>query len=110
MGVKEVLSPKLVKRSYGDFTPYEHWCPGCEAMHQIAVDQPFRNGARWSFDGNAGQPTFSPSVNVGPGTKVQCHYFIRAGRIEYCADCHHALAGQTVDLPDIPPGWMPDPA
>ena len=106
MSIVEVLSPKLIKRAYGDFTPYEHWCPGCQEIHQIAVDQPFRNGARWSFDGNAEKPTFSPSVNVGPGTKFQCHYFIRAGRIDFCADSHHALAGQTVDLPDIPADWM----
>lgn len=31
-----------------------------------------------------------------------CHYFIKAGRIEFCGDCTHALKGQTVDLPDFP--------
>jgi len=33
----EFLSPKLVRRQYGDLTLHEHWCPGCNAMHQIAV-------------------------------------------------------------------------
>jgi hypothetical protein len=33
-----------------------------------------------------------------------CHYIITAGRIQFCADSTHALAGQTIDLPDIPPG------
>ncbi|MEY5098719.1 MAG: hypothetical protein RJA36_1438 [Pseudomonadota bacterium] len=97
-----VLSPKLIVRDYGTMKLHYHWCPGCEVMHSIAVEQPFRNGARWTFDRNAEKPTFSPSINVGPGTKLQCHYFIRAGRIEFCGDSHHALAGQTVDLPDIP--------
>jgi hypothetical protein len=30
-----------------------------------------------------------------------CHYFIVDGRIRYCGDCQHELAGQTVDLPDL---------
>jgi len=101
-----MLSPRLLTRKFGDGpTFHEHWCPGCEATHQIAVVQPFRNGARWSYDGNHEAPTFSPSINVGPGSMLQCHYFIRSGRIEFCGDCHHGLKGQTVDLPPIPPGW-----
>lgn len=38
------------------------------------------------------------------GTDVQsrCHTFIRAGKIEFLGDCTHALAGQTVALPDWP--------
>lgn len=105
----ELISPKLVRRQYGDLTPHEHWCPGCNAMHQIAVDTPFRNGARWTWDGNAAAPTFSPSVNItlkfaaNSGRAAQvCRHFIRSGRIEFCADSSHALAGQTVDLPNIP--------
>ncbi len=105
----EILSPKLVRRQYGDLTLHEHWCPGCNAMHQIAVETAFRNGARWTRDGNAAAPTFSPSVNhtlrfaPNSGRAAQVgHYFIRSGRIEFCGDSSHALAGQTVDLPDIP--------
>lgn len=102
----ENLSPKLMRIHYegadGGLTLHEHWCPGCNMLHQIAVDRPFRNGHRWSFNGNAERPTFSPSVNVWPGNPQQCHYFIRDGRIQFCADSKHALAGKTVDLPDIP--------
>lgn len=101
-----MLSPKLLRWDCGEIITYNHWCPGCECLHGIAVETPFRNGARWTWDGNLVAPTFSPSVNVGPGTKLQCHYFIRAGRIEYCGDSHHELAGTTVDLPDIPEGWV----
>lgn len=103
----EILSAKLLRRHIqGGLFFHEHWCPGCEAIHLIAVDQPFRNGAQWTYDGNHESPTFSPSINVGPTTPLQCHYFIRAGKIEFCGDSHHALAGQTVDLPDIPMEWI----
>ena len=120
MSQTEILSVKLVKRTYADWGrksfqlgcagPYvlhEHWCPGCENMHMVAVDQPFRtNGAQWRWNGDVLAPTFEPSMNIGPGTKLQCHYFLRAGRIEFLPDCHHRLAGQTVDLPDIPTEWL----
>ncbi|WP_063958442.1 DUF6527 family protein [Azospirillum baldaniorum] len=108
-------------------TLHEHWCPGCSAMHQIAMDTPFRNGARWIWDGNAAAPTFSPSIRIAvdhcctgqegkdcwctfetrigwkpPVACGVCHYFIRSGRIEFSGDSSHTLAGQTVDLPHIP--------
>lgn len=80
---------------------YLHWCPGCESLHGINVEKPNDWNAVWSFDGNLESPTFSPSINlVG-----RCHYFIRAGRIEFCGDSTHKLAGQTVPLPDIPEGF-----
>lgn len=104
----EILSPKLICRQYGDMILHEHWCPGCGMMHQIAVETPFRNGARWTWDGNAAAPTFGPSINITLAYAVadrpakRCHYFIRSGRIEFCGDSTHSLAGQVVDLPDIP--------
>lgn len=33
----ELLSPKLVRRQYGELPPHEYWRPDCNAMHQIAV-------------------------------------------------------------------------
>jgi hypothetical protein len=103
------LSDKLVKRFgyYGDISTYGHWCPGCKSIHDFAVEQPFRNGARWTYSGVPESPTFSPSMNisVGPfpdGTTKRCHYFLRGGRIQFLNDSTHELAGQTVDLPDIP--------
>lgn len=115
-----ILSPKLLRRHYpgqdGSFglILHEHWCPGCNMMHQIAVETAFRNGARWTWDGNAPAPTFSPSVSISLELNIKahdrpprrCHYFIRAGRIEFCSDSTHALAGQSVDLPDIPVGEL----
>lgn len=79
---------------------YAHWCPGCRSVHLIAVEEPFPNGARWSFDPEA--VTFSPSIRVRWGRKLEycCHYFIERGKIRYCADSTHGLAGRTVELPE----------
>ena len=96
------------------------WCPGCNQAHQIKHG----NGAgpRWGWNGNADKPTFTPSVlvtGVRPLTDEQhaawmggaplpeaqpmvCHTFVTDGRIQFLGDCTHALAGQTVDLPDWP--------
>lgn len=92
------LSSKL--RDTGDGAIL-HWCPGCKSRHIIETLEPNGNGAVWSWDGNAEAPTFSPSINI----VGRCHYFIRAGMIEFCGDSRHHLAGQVVPLPDIP-GWV----
>lgn len=100
---------------------YAHWCPGCGEAHVIFDS--------WTFDGNVAVPTFSPSVKItgkqtvkdargewtgewvrdAAGNAVDdcCHYFLTAGRLNFCADSVHALAGQAVDLPDLPP-WLRD--
>lgn len=103
--IMEMVGEKLARHTFGSGVSYSHWCPGCDALHMIAVTAPFANGAQWSFDGNFDAPTFSPSVNVGPGSKLQCHYFIRGGAIEFCGDSHHELRGTTVPLPDMPADW-----
>lgn len=77
------------------------WCQGCEAIH------PWYYAPTRSFDGNLEAPTFTPSIffplgMLAPG--VVCHGFIRAGQIEYCGDCTHALAGKTVPLLPEPDG------
>lgn len=102
------IGTKILRREgYYAGPTHAHWCPACKAMHDIAVEQPFANGASWSFNGDGDRPTFSPSVNCswGPfpdGRIERCHYFVKAGKIQYCGDCTHSLAGQTVDLPDVP--------
>lgn len=89
----------LFLRSFED--GYLHWCPGCDGIHMIYSKAPHPNGSKWTFDGNVDRPTFSPSVNVGL-TNGRCHYFVRDGKIEFCGDSTHALAGKTVDLPPLP--------
>lgn len=105
----ERIGSKIVRcEGFGHLVPtHEHYCPACGHMHGYAVEQPFRNGARWSFNGNGDCPSFTPSMNIGIGPFPdghidRCHYFVTDGRIQYCGDSTHAMAGQTVDLPDIP--------
>lgn len=90
---------------------------------------PHVGACRWGFDGNLDAPTFTPSIKATVGHYCNtppvpgncacdfqdrfpdeepwdipcgiCHSFVRNGRIEFLGDCTHALAGQTVDLPDI---------
>jgi len=74
------------------------WCPGCDEAHGITY------GARdaWTWNGDLERPTFSPSVLVQGPPGTRCHSFVTDGRIQYLGDCEHALAGQTVDLPEWP--------
>ena len=94
-------------------------CPGCEDNHVINTD-------RWKWNGSMDKPTFNPSLMVRGGhyasvwkpgdecwctfrakggetgfTCYRCHSWIRDGRIQFLNDCTHALAGKTVDLPEI---------
>ncbi|MGO4337889.1 DUF6527 family protein [Labrys sp. KB_33_2] len=89
-------------------------CPGCKEIHQVNIgDGP---GPRWGFNDNYERPTFTPSVLVtwsepsevpeefddtSKDRKLVCHSFVRDGQIQFLGDCTHALAGQTVPLPDF---------
>lgn len=100
------------------------YCPGCKDTHSINVGTDGILPA-WGFNGSAEAPTFTPSVLVRGGHHLpghtgrcwcihnaerphvapvfkceQCHSFVTDGRIQFLDDCSHALAGQTVDLPD----------
>lgn len=91
---------------------WKFWCPGCDSAHVVSDS--------WQIDTNTA--TISPSVLVHGHQKLidedltgdsltapenitttpRCHSFVTDGRIQYLGDCTHALAGQTVDLPDWP--------
>lgn len=84
------------------------WCPGCDTAH--AVPHGAGTGPRWTWNGDAERPTFSPSLLVTydgadagtpNGLPAVCHSFISDGRIQFCSDSTHALAGKTVDIPDF---------
>lgn len=97
------------------------WCPGCGEAHAVRVREDGQNvGGAWGFNGNYDRPTFSPSVLVRGKRKITdeeydrirageklnipdmvCHSFVRDGQIQFLGDCTHALAGQTVPLPDF---------
>ncbi|WP_369598655.1 DUF6527 family protein [Sinorhizobium meliloti] len=66
-------------------------------------------GLRWRYNGNPDAPTFTPSVLVtydgsdagkDGAPPAICHSFVADGRIQFLSDCTHALAGETVDIPD----------
>lgn len=83
------------------------WCPGCDHCHTIPVKP--RAGHGWGWNESADKPTFTPSVGVNlpsnshhVSTADVCHSFVRDGQIEFLNDCTHALAGQTVPIPDWP--------
>jgi len=108
-------------------------CPGCGEPHMVTVGD--GTGPRWGWNGSGDAPTFTPSILVrgvrinGGDAEIErildsyklpeereamladkristvCHSFVTDGRIQYLGDCTHALAGQTVDLPD----WKEDP-
>jgi hypothetical protein len=107
--LKGVMMPKIKKAVNGKGQHgFSHWCPGCQERHFINVDmEEYR--ARWSFNGDAQKPTFSPSVNIrvfggsrGTDVKEVCHYFLKDGQLQYLSDCTHELKGKTVELPDLP--------
>lgn len=89
------------------------WCPGCDGAHQVMLGA--GPGPRWGFNGDVDRPTFTPSILIqynGPDAgqdrgdgrlapPAVCHSFVIDGRIQFLGDCTHALAGQTVDLPDF---------
>jgi hypothetical protein len=106
------------------------FCPGCNENHVIYVEPAADGRSRplWEFNGNGDAPTFAPSVLVRSGHYVDgntakcwcnfterfpdaekapfhcrvCHSFVTDGQIQFLGDCTHALAGQTVPLPDFP--------
>lgn len=101
-------------------------CPGCGETHVIAVAPAASGAARpvWGYNGNPDAPTFTPSVLAQSGHFMDgdkkecwctyekrfgrpspfkcgiCHSFVTDGMIQFLNDCTHALAGQTVPLPD----------
>lgn len=105
---------KKLRRATGSngYVALLHWCPGCDGAHGIQIGT--GAGPKWTFNGDHDRPTFGPSIRCfttrdangehlpAGQTRTLCHYFIREGRIEFCGDSPHKLAGQTVDLPDWP--------
>jgi hypothetical protein len=98
-------------------------CPGCHQTHAVGIGS--GPGPRWGFNGDTNKPTLTPSLLVRSGHYAHggqvgncwcdyearlgkkpgfscyvCHSFVVDGRIQFLGDCTHALAGQTVDLPE----------
>lgn len=90
-------------------------CPGCSMSHALYTQDTPADvaGPRWTFNGNFESPTLAPSI-LARGALIEgreephdwdgnaiCHSFVTDGRIQFLGDCTHALAGQTVELPDL---------
>lgn len=77
-------------------------CPGCGFNHGPVIARTDGQAhPMWTWNNDLERPTFAPSLLVQYGDKSVCHSFVRDGRIEFLSDCTHALAGQTVDLPEV---------
>lgn len=117
---------KIVDDSDGRFYGIRFNCPGCalsfsrgSKMVVLPVTwtppdmerSPLANQHEpWGFNGDLERPTFTPSIlsrwkepqgeGLPPKQHV-CHSFVTDGRIQFLSDCTHALAGQTVELPEL---------
>lgn len=94
---------------------YSFRCPACQITHGFVVstDAMLRG---WDFNGDIERPTVWPDISGACPRRdsdgrfiyeppwVHCHLFLRDGILEFWPDCSHALAGQSVPLPDIPDG------
>lgn len=96
------------------------WCPGCDDVHMVSNDA-------WQVSDFIFGLTIRPSILVYERKKLinedlewdalispdnittmpRCHSFVTDGKIEFLSDSTHKLAGQTVDIPDLP-DWLKD--
>ena len=76
------------------------FCPGCNMYHSMLFERGQNNpqGNLWNWNGDVVKPTLNPSLGVNMGTEMQCHLFVRDGKLEYLGDSVHALRGQTVPM------------
>lgn len=96
MNASEKVSRVLYRRDYGSWQHYLFKCPACECMHSVDVGDVPNGDPRWTFDGNLEAPTFFPSVKY---LRSGCHFFVRAGVIEFCSDAPN-MANQKVPMLD----------
>lgn len=81
-------------RERGGMSPFEILCNlnGAGLWDGVPTDQDeailTARVEKWLKDVEASRPAV-------------CHSFVRDGRIQFLADCTHAMAGQTVDLPEV---------
>lgn len=109
--IMQQLSPILGKMA-GELI---HWCAGCNHFHMIHINSENDCGARWSWNGDAEQPTIKNregednlrSIKIlNAKGEVICHYTIEKGFISYDDDSSgHKLRGRQPMTP-FPDGWF----
>ena len=99
-------------------------CPGCKCNHSfdsrwtfdgnfesptfspsLRVGPYWTEPDGWNYDtaprDSSGELLLAEDgVHVFGAIQVQCHLFVRAGMIEFLADCTHEFAGKTVPMED----------
>ncbi len=94
------------------YTALMFCCPGCiemvggSGLHMLPVNSEIKKPS-WTWDGNLIRPTLNPSILTGKGSPDVCHSFLRVGIFEFLNDCAHSLAGEKVEMPDLP-DWVID--
>jgi hypothetical protein len=104
-----------------DVLGYYIWCVGCKHVHFFPTSLKYYEQSErlqkaerkpvWNFSGTLDKPTFSPSLREyywrpPEGTEVTiCHIIVTDGRVQFCPDCPHALANQTLELELIPDNY-----
>lgn len=88
--------------SEGKRTGYLFMCPACSCGHKFCTSDAYSEGwPIWQLTGTIDNPTIRASILINSANGIICHSFITNGKLEYCGDCTHKLAGQTVELPNI---------
>lgn len=94
--LKSSMRLRHYKNAQGEVLGYMFVCPGCGNYH---APKTLKDGSSftWEFNGSVTSPTFSPSLLTTDQGEI-CHSFVRDGKIHFCADSTHYLAGRTVEM------------
>lgn len=76
-------------------------CPACGIQHCINTEYPNAAGVKFTWDGSWEEPTITEPVAVIAGNKSSCGFRLTKGSLTFHEDCHHSLAGTTVELDEV---------
>lgn len=94
-------------RVRGPHRTAHYWCPVCDDLHAVSLD----DVTGWKWNGSMDKPTITPSVRsytvprTGP-ENTRCHVYITDGMVQVLGDSPK-MGGQTVPLPPLP-AWALD--
>lgn len=92
------MKAKPVTHDDGSLYGISWFCPGCKDKHHV----PTTGIVAWCFNGDLERPTITPSIlRYANPVSPRCHSIVTDGRVSFCPDSEHELAGKTVDLPEL---------